>query len=168
MKYLIAVLLSVLFCALIRPTPALTKTAVHNAKAVETTTKAVTPAKAVQPQPEKVQEAVARSKPVPIKPQKRYAYGCQRYDYLFRQYDWNVDVAEAICQAESGGNPYAYSSTCDRGLMQVNCIHSDMVGYDLSSLYSPTTNIRVAHKIYSAHGWTAWSTFKNHQYLAFL
>lgn len=86
---------------------------------------------------------------------------------LFNQYDWSVSTAVAICKAESGGNADALSTTCDRGLMQINCVHADMVGGDLTKLYDPTTNIQIAYRIYSAHGWSAWSTFNSQRYLAF-
>lgn len=97
-----------------------------------------------------------------------YTSGCSTYDSLFRQYAWNVSVAEAICMAESGGNPYALSQTQDRGLMQINSIHADMVQGNLSELYTPATNIAVAWKIYSANGWDAWSTYLNGGYSRYL
>lgn len=97
-----------------------------------------------------------------------FASGCSTYDSLFRQYAWDVSVAEAICEAESSGNPYALSTTCDRGLMQINCVHSDMVQGDLTALYDPTTNIAVAWKIYSADGWSPWSTYESGAYAHYL
>lgn len=97
-----------------------------------------------------------------------YKSGCSTYDSIFRSYTWDVSVAEAICEAESSGDPYQLSSTCDRGLMQINCIHSDMVHGALSSLYNPTTNIAVAYKIYSANGWSAWTTYLTGAYVQFL
>lgn len=101
-----------------------------------------------------------------------YASGCSTYGSIFRQYAWNVSVAEAICMAESSGDPYNHSSntngTIDRGLMQINSIHSDMVDGNLSALYNPTVNIAVAWRIYSADGWRAWSAYKNGHYLRYL
>jgi hypothetical protein len=164
MKYVIAVLLSVLFCALIRPTPALTKTVEHNAKVVKPTAKPVTTTKAVRPQPEKAQEAVARPKPVP-KPQIHYASGCQRYDSLFRQYSWNVNVAEAICEAESKGDPYAvspaslnYDHISDFGLMQLHGMR----------IFEPSANIAAAYRKYQTQGWHAWSSYNRGVYLSYL
>lgn len=95
------------------------------------------------------------------------AVGCGSYISEFQKYSWSVTTAVAICQAESGGNPYAISPTCDRGLMQVNCIHSDMVSGNLSALYDPATNIAVAYRIYSSAGWSAWTTYTSGRYLKY-
>ena len=94
--------------------------------------------------------------------------GCDAYRSALSQYGWDVNMAVAICKAESGGNTHALSYTGDRGLMQINWIHADMVGNDLSKLYDPTTNISVAWKIYSANGWHAWSTYLNGAFLRYL
>lgn len=125
-----------------------------------TVTRTVAPIKSPKPQPE-----VLASQPVQI---ATFASGCSTYDSIFRQYAWNVSVAEAICEAESGGNPYALSPTEDRGLMQINSIHADMVNDDLSVLYNPTENIAVAYKLYSADGWTPWSTYISGAYVKYL
>lgn len=88
-------------------------------------------------------------------------------------YNWNTRTAYAICMAESRGNPnatgYNTNGTEDRGLMQVNSIHADMVGGNLAELYSPATNIKIAYSL--SHGgqdWTAWSTYNNGSYRQFL
>ena len=66
-----------------------------------------------------------------------------------KAYDWDVRVAYAVCMAESRGNPNANNAgtnsdgSVDRGLMQVNSIHADMVGGDLDKLYDPKTNLDV-------------------------
>lgn len=93
-----------------------------------------------------------------------YASGCLTYDSLFRQYDWNVNVAEAICQAESGGNPYAYSSTADAGLMQ---IHDGLYLYG-SQIYNPSFNIAKAYDKYLKQGWGAWTTYNTGAYARYL
>lgn len=87
-----------------------------------------------------------------------YASGCSTYDSLFRQYAWNVQVAEAICQAESGGNPYAVSSTNDFGLMQ---LHDE-------EIFNPSANIAGAYQKYLAQGWEAWTTYNTGAYQRFL
>jgi soluble lytic murein transglycosylase-like protein len=88
-------------------------------------------------------------------------------------YNWDAHTAYAICMAESSGNPeatgYNPNGTVDRGLMQVNSIHADMVGGDLPALYDPATNIKIAYSL-SKGGtdWTPWSTFNNGKYLKYL
>jgi soluble lytic murein transglycosylase-like protein len=104
-------------------------------------------------------KAKPQPKPAP-RPQKvvrRLTGGCSQYAGLVSQYAWNVTVALAVMKAESGCNPLALSPTADRGLMQVNAVHAAKVGGDLSRLYDPATNIRVAFQVYSGAGWKAWS-----------
>jgi soluble lytic murein transglycosylase-like protein len=158
MKYLITVLLSALFAALIGQAPALKNSAVHNAPRVKPTVNTVTTTSAVQPQPE-IQTVAA------TQPAETYAKGCSTYDSIFRQYAWNVRVAEAICQAESGGNPYAVSNprlnfdgVSDFGLMQIH-------GEDI---LNPSANIARAHQKYVSQGWNAWTTYSSGAYLMFL
>lgn len=93
-----------------------------------------------------------------------YASGCSTYDSLFRQYAWNVSVAEAICMAESGGNPYAYSGTHDAGLMQ---IHDGLSLYG-SQIYNPAFNISAAFQKYQSQGWEAWTTWNTGAYARYL
>ena len=69
-----------------------------------------------------------------------------------------VDNALKIMTLESGGNPNSLSRTCDRGLMQINCNHANMVNYNLNALYDPETNIRVAAEIFNSSYWYPWST----------
>lgn len=95
--------------------------------------------------------------------------GCEAYRSLISQYNWNISIAMAVMQAESGCNPSGPPSpTCDRGLMQINCIHADLVNYDLDALYDPATNIRVAYSVYQSKGWLSWSTYVSGKYLKFL
>lgn len=93
---------------------------------------------------------------------------CADYRGLVAQYDWDVDVAMAVMRAESGCNANILSRTCDRGLMQVNCVHKAKVAGNLSALFNPETNIRVAYAIYKGAGWRAWSAYKNGAYLKYL
>lgn len=83
---------------------------------------------------------------------------CRTYDALFRQYNWNVAVAEAICQAESRGNPTAVSRTNDYGLMQLHNM----------KIFDPAENIAAAYKKYQSQGWQAWTTYTSGAYVRFL
>ena len=82
---------------------------------------------------------------------------CEVYRGLVSQYSWNVETALRVMQAESGCNPNALSVTSDRGLMQINWVHSAKVGGNLDVLYDPATNIRVAYQVYQGASWSAWS-----------
>ncbi|GEM_PF-3428448 len=86
------------------------------------------------------------------------APGCQAYDALFQQYDWNVAIAEAICQAESGGNPSAISPTNDYGLMQLHNL----------AVFDPAQNIAMAYIKYQVQGWRAWTTYNTGSYHRYL
>lgn len=60
-----------------------------------------------------------------------------------------------VAQCESTMNPSAYAAG-NYGLFQVNGIHSALVGGDLSALYDPETNVRVAYSLYESRGWQPW------------
>lgn len=88
-------------------------------------------------------------------------------------YDWNTKIAYAICMAESRGDPsatgYNTDGTIDRGLMQVNSIHADLVNGNLAALYTPAVNIKIAYSLsHQGTNWTAWSTYNNGEYRKFL
>lgn len=160
MKYIIWVLLSVAFATLLRPTPVHINKQTHGTVSahVATVTVKVTP-ETPKSQPETT-EAVVTTQPA-----ESYANGCSTYDSLFRQYAWDARVAEAICVAESGGNPYAvsnprlnYDGVSDYGLMQ---IHGE-------EILNPSANIARAHQKYVIQGWHAWSTYTSGAYLRFL
>lgn len=93
---------------------------------------------------------------------------CAAYEPLVAQYGWNVHIAMAIMQAESGCNPTATSPTCDHGLMQINCVHAAAVGGNLALLNDPATNVRVAYQVYQGAGWSAWTTYTSGAYLRYL
>lgn len=105
---------------------------------------------------------------VPVIPQPiviTASYRCSSYSGLFEQYNWNVATAEAICQAESQGNPNAESPTDDYGLMQIN--H----GYEIygSAIYNPAFNIKIAYTVkYLSNGWLPWTTYTSGKYLEYL
>ena len=117
--------------------------------------KATTKAKPILAEAKKQPKPASRPKVV------RFPTGCEYYRNLVKQYAWNVTVALAVMKAESGCNPSALSPTADRGLMQINQVHRAKVGGDLSALFNPTTNIRVAYQVYQGAGWRAWSVCKN-------
>jgi soluble lytic murein transglycosylase-like protein len=83
--------------------------------------------------------------------------GCRTYDAIFRQYSWNASLAEAICQAESGGNPQAVSSTNDYGLMQLHNM----------AIFDPYQNIAAAYRRYQEQGWGAWTSYRTGAYERF-
>jgi len=127
---------------------------VHTKLAVKSVPKPKTLISAVLPQPP-VKPAVVLSPAI--------SGSCGQYDILFRQYAWNVQTAEAICQAESSGvaskasDPgLNYDGISDYGLMQLH-------GVDI---LDPAQNISYAyyHK-YLTQGWNAWSSYKSGTYL---
>jgi len=78
--------------------------------------------------------------------------GCEQYRPLMERYTWDVNIALAVCNAESGGNPNAVSKTNDYGLMQLHSI----------PLYDPEENIKYAYyEKYLKGGWVHWSVCKN-------
>jgi hypothetical protein len=96
-----------------------------------------------------------------------YAVGCELYRSLISQYSWNVNVAMAIMQAESGCNPNAANwtdshSTCKGsfGLFQIACFSGQV--------YDPAQNISIAYQKYQARGWQPWGAYTNGSYLKYL
>ena len=126
------------------------------------TTKLQEQLKQLQQEKEQLNKEVSQSKrqqvvAKQVKQQVYYSVGCEKYRAEVSKYGWNVDVAMNVMYAESGCRSNALSATGDRGLMQINWVHSAKVGGDLDKLYDPQTNIAVAYQIYSASGWTPWS-----------
>jgi len=94
--------------------------------------------------------------PPPVTP--TYPSSCSAYEPIVAQYNWNVRVAMAIMQAESGCNPYAispaslnYDGVSDYGLFQ---IHGQYI-------LNPSDNIAAAYQKYLSQGWNAWSTYSS-------
>lgn len=81
-------------------------------------------------------------------------------------------VAYAVMMAESGGRTNATNKntngSTDRGLFQINSIHTKKVNGNLESLYNVETNVNVAKRIYDGSGWNAWSAYKNGSYKKYL
>lgn len=113
------------------------------------------PQKPVEPErpPEPVKETVAVVK---------HPAGCENYRNLISQYEWNVDVALKVMQAESGCNPHAvgdkrviggiYAPSC--GLFQIRTLSGRP---SCDQLQNPNTNVEWAIKLYRASGWQPWS-----------
>lgn len=75
----------------------------------------------------------------------------------------------AICGGESGYRIEAmhvdeHSGTEDYGLFQINEIHDP----DMSKVYEPEYNVKVAVDIYRHQGYTAWVAYDNGGYQEFL
>lgn len=85
---------------------------------------------------------------------------CEQYRGLISQYSWNVEIALAVCRAESGGlasneNPTDNHKVClgSRGLFQIGC--DSTTSYH--AMFDPIANVAQAYQIYSRRGWTPWS-----------
>jgi len=112
---------------------------------------------AAQAKVQAVQSSVQSSGSLSVQ-RVRSSGSCEQYRPLFAQYPWNVEVALAVCNAESGGNPNAISRTDDHGLMQ---IHQGVEIYG-SQIYDPAFNVSIAYNNkYLASGWYPWSTCTN-------
>lgn len=92
--------------------------------------------------------------------------GCE----LVNKYDWDKQIAYAVCMAESGGNAMA-SNFNDKhngcigsfGLMQIACIHTNK-----QAEYNPEANMAKAYEIYQRSGWKPWGAFTSKAYERFL
>lgn len=103
-----------------------------------------------------------------MKPVQVSLTGCQ----LVQNYAWPTATAYAICEAESGGDPnatgYNTNGSVDRGLMQINSVHADMVEGDIASLYDARVNLAVAYRLYQAHGFSPWTSYTSGKYERYL
>lgn len=98
----------------------------------------------------------------------RVSTSCEQWRPLVEQYSWDVDVALAVMQAESGCNPAAANhadnhGTCigSFGLMQLACFWTD-------NPHDPATNVAKAAEIYARSGWQPWGAYTNGAYLRYL
>jgi len=91
--------------------------------------------------------------------------GCE----LVRNYtNWNVDVAYAVCMAESGGNSNAANYNDNHGkcigsfgLMQLAC-------FWIPNPTDPHANMAKANEIWSRSGWSPWGAYTSGKYLKYL
>lgn len=91
---------------------------------------------------------------------------CEAYRPLVAQHPWDVKIAMAIMEAESGcrevtpdNSAINYDGIADHGLFQLHGI----------PVTEPASNISIAYnQKYLTQGWRAWSVFKNGAYLKFL
>lgn len=92
-----------------------------------------------------------------------YPTGCAGYAELIDQYPWDHATAEAICQAESGGDPTDVSPPDSDGLNDYGLfqIHGE-------AIFNPAANVARAYQKYIDQGWHAWSTYNSGKYLQFL
>jgi hypothetical protein len=73
--------------------------------------------------------------------------------------DW--DHAKAVCIAfrESRFRPWVVSDTDDHGLFQLNRpTWSSYFGDEWSRVYSPKSNVEMAHEVWLQGGWWPWTT----------
>lgn len=101
---------------------------------------------------------------------------CSLYRSMVAQYNWNVDTAMAVMQAENrtclpkinnaGVNT---DGSVDYGLFQINSSNSKLFT-STDTLYDPAVNIHVAYVLYStsSRGWGNWSTYNSGKYRQFL
>ena len=109
----------------------------------------------------KTKKAATQTQIPTVRQAVNYPIGCEQYKPLVAQYSWPVETVMAIMYAESGCRSDALSATGDRGLMQINWVHSAKVGGDLTKLYDPATNLAVAYQIYQASGFSPWSVCRS-------
>jgi Lysozyme like domain len=82
----------------------------------------------------------------------------------------NLIIAVAVVLAESGGDSNAVNTanangSTDRGLWQINSIHTQFV---VAKLFDPAYNASAAYTISGGYNWKPWSTYNNGRYLAFM
>jgi soluble lytic murein transglycosylase-like protein len=81
----------------------------------------------------------------------------QQWEPLVARYPWPVAEALSVLRCESEGDAAAYRDG-NYGLFQINAIHAWRVGGDLSALFDPATNVRVAFEVWRDNaGWGPWA-----------
>lgn len=105
--------------------------------------------------------------PAPVIPASYYTPNCQAYLPLVSQYNWPVQTAMAVMQAESNCRAITpsnadlnYDHVPDYGLFQLH-------GIDITD---PAANVAYAyyHKYLPAGGFTPWSTYTSGAYRGYL
>lgn len=115
-------------------------------------------------EPPKVEPQVTRPAPV----------GCEPYRSLVSKYDWNVQIAMAVMQAESSCNPSAVGDTNPiNGLLAHSCglfqVRTLKGRPSCEALKDPATNVEWAYRVYLGRGsFKPWSVFTSGKYLRFL
>lgn len=73
-----------------------------------------------------------------------------------------VNLALAVMNCESGGNPGAYNTAYGAsGLMQVLRSWADNFGYTPQQLFDPSINLHVASILYYDGGWRHWNASRH-------
>jgi len=81
--------------------------------------------------------------------------------------NFNCQVALAVMESESGGNPEAWNAntngTLDVGLWQINSINWETCGMSMSDLLNPYKNTDCAKTLYDRAGgsFTPWVVYNN-------
>lgn len=122
----------------------------------------------------KAKKAVGGSAKSKTSIKRKAPAGCETYRPLIAKYDWDVRIAMAVMQAESGCNPESDNTglnsdgTNDKGLFQINSIHIKSGLIADKQRKDPVKNIKAAYAIYRGSGWMAWSAYNNGSYTKFL
>lgn len=119
-----------------------------------------------------VELPIKKVKPVvveqPVIPEVRLQ-GCE----LVNKYDWDKQIAKAVCLAESNGNEKAIGDLSviggiyapSYGLMQIRAL----VGRpSAEQLLDPEFNMQYAYDLWSRQGWKPWSAYNNGTYKKYL
>lgn len=92
---------------------------------------------------------------------------CEQWRPLVEKYNWDVELAMAIMQAESGCNPNAANNADNHGvcmgsfgLFQISC-HGGQI-------YDPAKNVAAAWGKYQNNGWLPWGAYTNGAYTRYL
>lgn len=84
--------------------------------------------------------------------------GCEHYRQLISQYDWRIETATAVMQAESSCNPQAVNNNPGTGDYSVGLFQINLYGANArtrpseAELKDPATNIAWAYRLYSGNG----------------
>lgn len=113
-------------------------------------------AKKIKQQDAKTQLAVNQEKSQPIAQAPVSSGSCE---LVYNYSNWDVNVAKAVCLAESGGNTNAvnlndWHGTCrgSYGLFQLGC-------FWISNPTDPVANVAKANAIYVSSGWQPWGAY---------
>lgn len=83
---------------------------------------------------------------------------CGKYEDIIKKYDWPLNIAMAVCAAESGGNTNAIGDgntqyvSC--GLFQIRTLPGRPTCYQLRD---PEFNVDYAYQLWKRAGWPPWS-----------